>query len=333
MKSEHPLDAFNGTDRFNRHTLADPRNHLLLLLHVRSVRKLYRPLCRSLCDRNNHDSGTRSLSPQRTTLSEADWADLLHYAQRAATCLVAYQTWRQDEDGVLPAGYDPASIAAEAVLDLFKMLARPSDPAPHPLPSSAGLQPAVSPIANRQTVLQPFSPAFTRPVQRGSAAVQPIGNLRCRFAQPPALDLRELKTTLYRQVRRIVDRLRHRLENRLWRNAEDSGPAAPDDEDPLSVLDLAAASDPTPLDSLIQKEEVAELEATKKQFRAFLRKERLLQQLFNCYCHGILKPKAIARKLKLPTRSIQPLHKRLCRRGAQFAKTHSTTVAADVRRL
>jgi hypothetical protein len=129
-----------------------------------------------------------------------------------------------------------------------------------------------------------------------------------------------LKTTPYRQVRRIVDRLRHRIENRLWRSAEDSGPATTDDEDPLSVLDLAAASDPTPLDSLLGKEEAKELEATKKQFPAFLRKERLLQQLFNCYCHGILKPKAIARKLKLPTRSIQPLQKRLCRRGAQFAK-------------
>ena len=48
-----------------------------------------------------------------------NWAKLSKEAFWHARRLVSYRWWRGDSQGVLPEGYDPESIANEAVAELF----------------------------------------------------------------------------------------------------------------------------------------------------------------------------------------------------------------------
>src|SRR5437899_11611706 len=50
---------------------------------------------------------------------------------------------------------------------------------------SAGFQPAVSPISNRQSVASPGAPENSALSQAGSTAIQQVGNLRYDFIHSP----------------------------------------------------------------------------------------------------------------------------------------------------
>src|SRR5437660_462631 len=56
---------------------------------------------------------------------------------------------------------------------------------------SAGFQPAVSPISNRQNVAILVAPALSERPQAGSTAIQQVGNLRYDFvpASTPTVDI------------------------------------------------------------------------------------------------------------------------------------------------
>src|SRR3989449_2855243 len=56
-----------------------------------------------------------------------------------------------------------------------------------PVGGSAGFQPAVSPISNRQNVAITVAPSLSRRPQAGSTAIQQVGNLRYDFFHCPDL--------------------------------------------------------------------------------------------------------------------------------------------------
>src|SRR2546425_5293383 len=54
-----------------------------------------------------------------------------------------------------------------------------------PVRRSAGFQPAVSPISNRQNVAMTIAPGLSGHPQAGSTAIQRVGNLRYDFVHGP----------------------------------------------------------------------------------------------------------------------------------------------------
>ena len=68
-----------------------------------------------------HGSGyQRGVSPElQRAFERENWAKLSKEAFWHARRLVSYRWWRGNSDGVLPEGYDPESIANEAVAELF----------------------------------------------------------------------------------------------------------------------------------------------------------------------------------------------------------------------
>src|SRR5439155_8060859 len=56
-----------------------------------------------------------------------------------------------------------------------------------PVGRSAGFQPAVSPISNRQNVATTAAPGTSGRRQAGSTAIQQVGNLRYDFVRGPVL--------------------------------------------------------------------------------------------------------------------------------------------------
>jgi len=125
-----------------------------------------------------------------------------------------------------------------------------------------------------------------------------------------------LRKHLGRSVRKIVNRLHHRMENRIMRNEPDLARVLTDDGETISITEIVPAPDPTPLDILLEKEDAARFEEFKARIRALLAQERVLLRLFDCFCADICKPKDQARKLKLPVRDIQDLQRRLRRKLA-----------------
>ena len=125
-----------------------------------------------------------------------------------------------------------------------------------------------------------------------------------------------LKADLKKRARRIINRLHHRMENRIMRSTPDLAPFLTHDGETISVVETVLAPDPSPLEILLEKEDAAHFEQFKAQIRAVLAQDRLLLRLFACFCAEICKPKDQARKLKLPVRHIQDLRRRLRRKLA-----------------
>ena len=128
-----------------------------------------------------------------------------------------------------------------------------------------------------------------------------------------------LKIDLKKRARKIINRLHHRMENKIMRNTEDLVPFLTDDGETISVVEKVPAPDRTSrtsLEILIEKEDAIRFAEFKAQIRAVLAQERVLLRLFECFCADICKPKEQARKLKLPVRHIQDLQRRLRRKLA-----------------
>ena len=132
------------------------------------------------------------------------------------------------------------------------------------------------------------------------------------------LNQEQIQRALRRRAHRLIDRLRHRTENKLFRNVEDLAPVTTDDDETIAVWELTPAPDATPLEALIHKEECAELEKLKTEFIAFLGKDHLLQAVFRCLCEGISKRAAIAHKLIISCNTVKNTQKRLDRQIAEF---------------
>jgi hypothetical protein len=128
------------------------------------------------------------------------------------------------------------------------------------------------------------------------------------------IEPQQLEAHLRRGARRIINRLHHRMENKLMRNEADLLPFVTDDGETISVVELAPAPEPTPLERLIEKEDAARFEQFKAGIRLLLSQERLLLKLFNCFCLDVTKPQAQARLLKVAVGDIQDLQRRLRRK-------------------
>jgi hypothetical protein len=220
-------------------------------------------------------------------LAEENWEQLLKQTALFAAEQINRLRWRGARGGLLPEGYDPNSLAAEALAQLLSLA--PADP--------KGRIEATAANAPRNTLDEPVDRGL-RTVDRGLRTVD-----------------RGLWTakTLHRLVRRQINRLHHRKERSLLRNAEDFSPVLTDDGEPLGLLEALPAPDADPLEILLQKESAAELEQFKDRFSASLGKERGLMRAFECLCAGIWQPKALARKLKIQAHTIENLRKRLRR--------------------
>jgi len=130
---------------------------------------------------------------------------------------------------------------------------------------------------------------------------------------------RMLRVALKKRARKIINRLHHRMENKIMRNTDDFVPFLTDDGETISVVEKVPAPDRTSrtsLEILIEKEDAIRFAEFKAQIRAVLAQERVLLRLFECFCADICKPKDQARKLKLRVRHIQDLQRRLRRKLA-----------------
>ena len=212
-----------------------------------------------------------SVAPEPPVPSTApDWDALFKQTELFAANQVDRLRWRGATRGLLPNGYDPNSIAAEAFLELFQ----------NPLPN------------NLTTRWAPHTEVYQ-----------------------PATLLKHLR----HRVRMLINRLHHRMETSLLRNEADLAPVQLHDAEIVPFWETVPSPDPTPFEHAVQSENLA-LETFKRDFDAFLGKDRQLKKVFAFHCDGIFKPKALAAKLKLKHRVILKLRKRLRSRLTQFLK-------------
>src|SRR6266571_3537201 len=61
-----------------------------------------------------------------------------------------------------------------------------------------------------------------------------------------------LKADLKKRARRIINRLHHRMENRIMRNTPDLAPFLTHDGETTSVVETVLAQDPSPLEILLE---------------------------------------------------------------------------------
>ena len=128
----------------------------------------------------------------------------------------------------------------------------------------------------------------------------------------------EIQRNLERRVRRHVNRLQHRSENRLIRNEPDLTRVSLDDGETVSIIELIEDPSPRPDKALLDKESLLQFDQLKLQFSAFLRKDRRLARLFQLYCDGQSRTEDLASSLKLHPGTVKNLRRQLRRRWAQF---------------
>jgi len=133
-----------------------------------------------------------------------------------------------------------------------------------------------------------------------------------------APNLKELKRILRRCARKIINRLHHRMENEVMVSECDLHPFFKDYGEVIGALETFPGEEPDPAEVLMAKEDAAEFEQLKHQFKALLDRDQLLKDLFACLCAGIIKREAIARKLNLPVNAIKNAQERLNRHVAEF---------------
>jgi hypothetical protein len=212
-------------------------------------------------------------------LSEASaWSLLLRRTTLFAAAQINRLRWRGATGGILPEGYDPESIAGQAVADLLEKAgegreAKQGRPIPKILP-----------------------------------------------------DQRELQWRLYRQVLRIINRLYHRKERLLLRNAEELNQVFTDDGDVVPYIETVPAPDPSPLDAAIYHEQDVEFRRFETNFQTFLGPDTALSQTFEAFCDGIHQPRIIAQRLNVSPKTINNLQKRIRRKAVEFCKTHPSPI-------
>jgi hypothetical protein len=114
----------------------------------------------------------------------------------------------------------------------------------------------------------------------------------------PSQALKRTRQLLRYFVRKEINRLHHRKENRLVRNEPDLALVLNgDDHD--SPANLVPDPSPTPTDTIIWDEEANHLDTLKTRFLSFLGNRHKLKTLFRHLCAGDSDPKVLARKLKL----------------------------------
>jgi hypothetical protein len=128
-------------------------------------------------------------SPRMLNKEFKPWEYLLQKTILYAATHVTRWHWRGSPDGVLPDGFDPQSIASQAIADFLRE-----------------------------------SPTV--------GAIPPVCPSNVQF------QIDDIQRDLERRVRRHVNRLYHRSENRLLRNEPDLIPHTLDDGEAVSVIDL-----------------------------------------------------------------------------------------------
>jgi len=206
--------------------------------------------------------------------------------------------WRGQIDGILPGGFDPNSIAAQAIMDFLQQ-----SPAP---PGWSSPSPSLEERAGER---RPFIhlPGSTGPQPANSSGLESI--------------LWEIKRLVLRQV----SRLHHLKEDWLLSSEADLALVRDQDGDLVNPLELIPAPDVQPDEALIRKESFIEYAKLKLRFEVFLAKERRLLTLFELNCDGISKPQDLAGRLKLRVRTIENLQKRLRRKWFTFSKSPQTS--------
>jgi len=191
-----------------------------------------------------------------------NWEFLLNQTILYATGHVSRWHWRGSLGGVLPDGFDPNSLASEAIAEFLQ-----------------------------------------NSVQHGKLLHLPIT---------------EIQRDLERRVRRHVNRLQHRSENRLIRNEPDITRVTLDDGEIISIIELIEDPSPRPDQALLEKDSQVQFDQFKLDFSAFLGKDRRLLRLFELYCHDRSKPVDVASSLKLRRTTVKNLRRRFRRRWAEF---------------
>lgn len=135
------------------------------------------------------------------------------------------------------------------------------------------------------------------------------------LSQLPATDIQR---DLERRVRRHINRLHHRSENRLIRNEPELTLVTLDDGEAVSIIELIEEPSRSPDEALLEKESLIRFDHSKFLFSAFLGKDRQLVRLFDLFCAGTSRPEALASSLKLRRCTVKNLRRRLLRKWAQF---------------
>ena len=203
---------------------------------------------------------SRPLGP--AALTAENWEFLLNQTILYAAGHVSRWHWRGSLRGVLPDGFDPNALAAEAITEFLQKSA-----------------------------------------QNGELLHLPIT---------------DIQRNLERRVRRHINRLHHRSENRLIRNEPDLVRVTLDDGEAVSLIELIEDQSPRPDHALLEKGSQLQFDQFKRDFSAFLGKERRLVKLLQLYCNGQSRPQDMASTLKLGRSTIKNLRRQFRRRWAEF---------------
>jgi hypothetical protein len=281
---------------------------------------------------------SRALEP--AALSAADWEVVFQQTLLFADYQVRRLRWRGLVGGVLPQGFDPESIANQAIMDFLQQ--SPESASEHN-PQASSSNPSSIVLLTKEEVL--LTAEEEEALICGEPAPWPrdlslftsdemlqSSSSPSELSPPPGLDLEPgLKPILWevkRLVLRQVSRLHHLKENSLLSNEEDLARVRDQDGDPVSPLELIPAPDVPPDDALVRKESVIEYTKLKSRFEVFLAKERRLITLFELRCGGINKPQDLAARLKLGVRTVENLQKRLQRQWQAFSQRHKSELDA-----
>jgi hypothetical protein len=123
--------------------------------------------------------------------------------------------------------------------------------------------------------------------------------------------LRHIRQQLQYHVRKEINRLHHRKENRCLGNVPDLKPIWCADGKPDSPIDLIRDPGPSPTDNIIWDEEANRLHALESRFLSYLGNRHRLKTLFRHLCAGDSDPKSLARKLKVKIPAVTRLKRRL----------------------
>ena len=224
-------------------------------------------------------------------LSAKDWEVLWRQILSFAEYQVRRLRWRGQSGGVLPEGFDPNSIAAQAIMEFLQQFPEPSQPCS----TSDSLSPCEK---------SPFSPSEGEKARmRGSIPWQ-----------------------IKRLVLKQVTRLHHLKENHIVTNEADLAPVV-QNGDFINTLEFIPASDLQPDEALIQKESLIEYKKLKYRFQLFLEGNQNLLYLFALRCDGVTKPQLLASQLNLRVRTVENLQKRLRRKWFAFLKNSASSLA------
>jgi hypothetical protein len=191
-----------------------------------------------------------------------NWEFLLNQTILYASGHVNRWHWRGSLGGVLPDGFDPNALAAEAISEFLQ-----------------------------------------NSVQHAELLCLPITGIQ---------------RNLERRVRRHINRLHHRSENRLIRNEPDLVRVILDDGEAVSLIELIEDPAARPDRTLLEKESQLQFEQFKIDFSAFLGRDRRLIKVLQLYCNDQSKPQQMASTLKLGPSTVKNLRRRFRRRWAEF---------------